>query len=154
MRPTGGKVTIADMITVSTAATSSDYFDTAGYDHAIVEVIHKAATATNSSAKWISLQLMEGHVTNVSSQTAISGMVGTTNTAATAGSFVLGVHNDTANCGVVQFSRCLTGKPQYLTVMKTAAASHHTTCVSCSLYRGEVAADSAANANVVNFVDG
>lgn len=122
---------------VSTAATSALNYDTLGYDYAVVNVVTEEATATNSSAKWISLRLLHGTTTDATNYTAITGATGTTNATTAAGEFVLPVHNDDTQGGVVAFYVQLADKERYLRVEKTAGASHIITCNHVMLFQAD-----------------
>ena len=139
---------------VSTAATSALNYDTLGFDHAVVNVVHEPATNTSSNAKWLSLRLMHGTTTDPTNFTAITGATGTTNATTAAGEFVLPVHNDIVLGGVVSFHVQLVGKERYLRVEKKAAASHAFTTNHVMLSEADNVPDSASTrgSNVDVFV--
>lgn len=87
--------------TVATNATASvGPFDMQGFAHAVVQVIHPPAAATNSSAKWAALDVLVGDTTDFTNATVVPGLSGTTNATASTSQFVLGVHNDTTYAGL------------------------------------------------------
>jgi hypothetical protein len=92
-------LTVVAPQTVATNATASARIDlvdlgTPG-DLAIVATM-PAASATNASAKWTVLAIAAADTTTFSTSNTISGLVGTTNTTAAAGQFVLPGNNNTA----------------------------------------------------------
>lgn len=125
--------------TVSTSATTSASVDTLGFNY--IEIIARlpAATATNSSAQWGVLQLLEADVTNISSATSIVAFTGTTNTvtSSTAG-FVIQPQNNTSYPQIYNFLVTNTGsRKRYLFLEVQGAASHSTTYAAALLSRGE-----------------
>lgn len=133
---------------IATDATSATTVDVLGYKRAQVEIFTSPATATNSSAKWTSLVLQHGITTDVTNFTAITGATGTTEATATATQFVLPVHNDATEAGIIRFNVDLVDKARHLRVVKQATASHHTTANSVNLFRSGTSPDSAADAGV------
>lgn len=143
--------------TVATNATNSCRIDRLGFNYAIINAAMPAATATNSSAKFGALKLMESDTTAVSDAVSVSGYIGTTNATAatTAGAveFVIPAHNDTSNRQIVQMRVPLQARKRYLFVISQAAASHQTVQVSANLFRPNVLPDTAAEAGVAAAVD-
>src|SRR3954462_9107804 len=110
----------------------------------------RPATATNSSAKWTVLKLMESDTTAVSDAANISGFIGTTNTTAvttvSAAEFVIPANNVTTVGGttaqngggqITTLNIDLKGRKRYLFVNIQANASHQTAFVSATLFEGE-----------------
>lgn len=108
--------------TVSTAATSSAWVDTLGYRYCVILSVGEPASATNSSAKYTSLRLLHGAVTQISSGTAVATLTGTTEATATTAQFVIGTHNDTANGSVTPLFVDLQGLERYLTIEKRSSS--------------------------------
>ncbi len=129
---------------VATNATSALNYDTLGFDYAVVNVVSEEATATNSSAKWITLRLLHGTTTDATNYTAITGATGTTNATTAAGEFVLPEHNDATQGGVVSFYVQLADKERFLRVEKTAAASHIITTNHVMLWQADNVPSTAA----------
>lgn len=142
--------------TEATNATNSAYIDTFTLDnasHLEIEVAHNPATGTNSSAKWTSLRLLDGAVTNISSGTAITGATGTTNSTTAAGEFILPVHNDTSVAGIVKFVVPLASYERYIHVEAQCAASHHTVTYTARVSQGNsTSSDTDQGANEVVYV--
>ena len=137
----------------SSAATSSSYVDTRGWDYAAIDVVINPAATTSASAKWLSLELGESADTNISNATAISGCTGTTNATATATQFVLPVHNDAVYGGIIRFYVDCRTKERYLHVTKKCPdASHLTTFNYATLTRGDVAPNTTTEAGVQAYV--
>ena len=147
--------------TVATNATSSAVVDRLGFDYVKIDVIKRPATATDSSAKWTVLKVLHGDTTDVSSATAVSGLIGTTNTTAattvSAAEFVIPVHNSTVlgqttaqNGGGQQIALCadLRGKGRYLFLVLQANASHQTARAQAHLYKGESLPTTVTERNV------
>ncbi len=122
---------------VATNATSALNYDTLGFDYAVVNVVHEAATATNSSAKWTALRLMHGTTTDATNYTAITGATGTTNATTAAGEFILPVANDAVLGAVVSFYVQLADKERFLRVEKHATASHAFTTNHVMLFQAD-----------------
>ncbi|MCH8878466.1 MAG: hypothetical protein IID34_01120 [Planctomycetes bacterium] len=106
------------------------------------------ATNGSSNAKWTSLVIQHGLTTDVSNFTAVSGATGTTEATATSSQFVLPVHNDVAESGVIRFDINMVGKARHLRVVKRAPPSHHTSSNTVTLFRGNSSPDSAADAGL------
>lgn len=153
--------------TVATDATNSVVLDRLGFDYAVFHFNMRPATATNSSAKWGALKLMEADTTAISDATNISGFIGTTNSTAvssgTAVEFVIPAHNSTTvagataqNGGGQTIRLCVDGRgrKRYLFAITQGAASHQTAVISADLYRAKELPDSAADANVAALVVG
>ncbi len=145
-------VGMGDVAAVSTAATSATTVDCIGFDYAVVDVLTEAATATNSSNKWLALKLQHATTTDATNATDISGAVGTTNSTAAATEFVLQVENDASNAAVVRFCVDLRDKERFLRVEKMAGASHVVTVNVCTLSRGEITPTNAATMGVNSVV--
>jgi hypothetical protein len=139
--------------TVATGATASASVDTLGFDYCTFDFVLPAATATNSSAKWGVLQVLEADVTNFSSATSIAAMSGTTNTSTTGG-FVIAPQNDTTNPQITRLFIDTRAHKRYLFVEYEAAASHSTSVVMAYLTRGNIppAADAQRGFNVVSAI--
>lgn len=139
---------------VSSAATSATTVDTLGMgDTCRVDVLHAKAVATNSSAKWSSLKLMEGTTTDASNHTNIVGCVGTTEATATSSQFVLGVHNNTALGGVTSFFLDLSKRARYLRVEKEASsAAYVSTANVITFFRIAEGPDEASEFGASAFV--
>jgi hypothetical protein len=128
--------------TAATNATATvAVVDTKGWDYAKVKVQMAAATATNSSAKFITLELQEGDTT--SSFSAITGATGTTNSTASSSQFVLPVNNNTSVGQAISFYVDLKARKRYLNLSITPPASHTTLAATCDLSKGETLPDSA-----------
>lgn len=145
------KVVSTGIATVATDATSATVVDTLGFNYATIDVIHRPATSSSSSAKWITLQLTHGTTTHPTNHTAISGTEGTSGTASSS-QFVLGVHNDTSVDSVVRFFVNLPKYERYIRVVKTAPASHSLTVNTFNLSRAEQSPDTVALRGVINHV--
>ena len=144
--------------TVATNATQTVRIDLAEFDSATVDVIHNAATATNSSARFSACELRFGDSTAYTSATSAARFVGGTQTSSSVG-YVLPVHNDTSNPYVVRFNvdrGRLGGGARYLFAAFTPPASHTTCTVRADLWKGDVGADadSTASRNVRVSVNG
>ena len=126
----------------SNATSSSTYVvDTRGYDFASVYIQKLAATDTNVSAKWITLQVLEGSTTDLTNCTAVNGTIGTTNATATATQFVLPGDNTTADDEVITLHIDWKTKNRYLALQRTGAACHNTTTAWCILSRPNAGVD-------------
>ncbi len=138
--------------TTATNATGSNYVDTLGFGYATIEVMAPAATATNSSAKFIALALTEGDTT--SSFAAFGAFTGTTNSTAAATEFVLPVWNNTSVGSVHKFFIDLRGRKRYIKVAYTPAASHTTICAKATLSRSAIMPDTDTERGVAVSVIG
>lgn len=147
--------------TVATDATNSSMVDRLGYDFAKIKLVMRPATATNSSAKWTALKLMESDTTAVSDASNINGFIGTTNTTAvssgTAMEFVIPANNTTVAFGgtaqngggqQIDLSLDLRGRKRYLFLISQANASHQTAFALAQLYKGEKMPLSTTERNV------
>lgn len=131
--------------TVATNATSSAYVDTFGFKYAALLVIAEPATATNSDAKYTSLRVLHGAVTNISSGTAVATLTGTTESTATTSQFVIGTHNNTLVGSVTPLFIDLQGLERYLTIEKrSSSAGWDGNCAVAILTNGPEAPDTAA----------
>lgn len=146
------KVVAFELGTIATNATSSASVDTRGYEHARVLVLHNKAAATNSSAKWTSLQLGQATTTHISNATAISGATGTTNATASSTEFVLPAHNDNANPCVIAFEVPLANKERYLHVKAQAAKDYNTVSYVAILSRGKTSPNTDAESGAAKVV--
>lgn len=147
------KVVVMVMGTAATSATASASVDTLGFDYCTIDAVLPAATATNASAKWGVLQVLEADVTNFTSATSIANLSGTTNSSATSG-FVIQPQNNTSAPQVARlFIDCKAHK-RYLFVEFESAASHSTVCVTATLDRGAQApaTDSDRGPNLYSVV--
>lgn len=151
--------------TVATDATTSAIVDRLGFDYAKISVTMRPATATNSSAKWTVLKLMDSDTTSVADAANISGFIGTTNsTAATtvsAAEFVIPANNSTTLGGttaqngggqITSLNMDLKGRKRYLFVVLQANASHQTAHVVASLFEGEKMPVTTTERNVAAVV--
>ena len=130
--------------TEATNATNAAWVDTQGFNHALVEVCHGPATATNASATWTSMVLQHGDTTNATSFTALS----------TAGSdFTLGVHNDTSVGSVVRFNVDLRHRERYLRVVAQPTTNYNTVTYEARLTRAAITPDTAAEAGATTVVN-
>ncbi len=127
----------------------SNIFD---FGYATLEVMAPAATATNSSAKFIAMALTEGDTT--SSFAAFGAFTGTTNSTAAATEFVLPAWNNTAVGSVHKFFIDLRGRKRYIKVAYTPAASHTTICAKATLSRSAVMPDTDTERGVAVSVIG
>lgn len=135
--------------TVATNATSSAYVDTIqdgiSYRYACILSIAEPAAATNSSAKYTSLRLLHGAVTNISSGTAVATLTGTTEATATTAQFVIGTHNDTLVGSVTPLFVDCQGLERYLTIEKrSSSVGWDGNCDVAILTNGTEAPDTAA----------
>jgi hypothetical protein len=139
--------------TVATGATASASIDTLGFEYCTFDAILPAATATNSSAKWGVLQVLEADVTNFSSATSIAAMSGTTNSSSSTG-FVIQPQNDTTNPQITRLFIDTKAHKRYLFVEYEAAASHSTSVVMAYLERGQTipSVDSQRGLNVNSVI--
>jgi len=153
-----GKTQIFLSGTVATNATTSAMVDRLGFNYAVVNVVMRPATATDSSAKWTVLKLQHSDTTAVSSASDISGFIGTTNSTAvssgTATEFVIPTNNNTVAMGGTSAgggqttTMCvdLRNLKRYLFLNIQGAASHQTVFAIANLFRAEQLPDSAAEA--------
>lgn len=158
-------VNLLSQQTIATDATTSAMIDRLGFDYAEIEVKMRPATATNSSAKWTVLKLMEADTTSVSNAANISGLIGTTNSTAaggTAAEFVIPAANSTVVAGgtaqngggqTILLRLGLTGRKRYLFPIIQANASHQTATVIARLYRGSTFPTSTTDANVAAIAE-
>ncbi|MCP4539814.1 MAG: hypothetical protein GY832_21965 [Chloroflexi bacterium] len=130
---------------IATNATSSSYIDTLGFGALRIDISTIAATATNSSAQWTSMVVLEGTTTAIASGTAISSLTGTTNTTATTAQFVLPINNDTAAGQTVSIDIDTTDLQRYIHVKVQAAKGYGTVCMLGQLYRPHTAPDAAGD---------
>ena len=139
--------------TVATSATASASVDTLGFDYTTFDFVLPPATATNSSAKWGVLQVLESDATVFSNATSITNMSGTTNSTAATG-FVIQPQNDTTNYQVTRLFIDTKAHKRYLFVEYESAASHSTCAVMAYLERGNIppAVDSQRGLNVNSVV--
>lgn len=141
--------------TVSSGATTSAVVNRVNFDYAkfVVELV--AATATNSSAKFLALGLSEADTSAISSATSIVAFTGTTNsvTSATAG-FVIPAQNDTTNPLIVEFDVDLKARKEFLFLIVEGASSHSTIHALCTLSRAKVApsVDSQRGTNLTSVI--
>jgi len=145
-------VVLLGPVTAATNADSTNYFDTLGYDYAVIDVAVPAATATNSSAKLQVLSLTEGDTT--SSFAAFGTFTGTTNTTAAATEFVIPVWNNTSLGGVHRFYIDLRARKRYIKIADRPAASHTIIYSTVSLSRAETAPDTDTERGVMVSVTG
>lgn len=128
--------------------------DTAGYEWAHVIVSHPASSATNSSVKFAVLTLTHADVTNTSSQAAITGFTGTTNSTAAAGEFVLPAYNDTSVGANIVFSVDLRNKYRYMNVNVQPHATQNNYGVNFILSNSAVSPTTTTDRGVTAFVIG
>jgi hypothetical protein len=91
--------TLVNPATVATNSTASARVDLNDLGTPGVLILHAkapVATATNASNKWTLLKFSAGDTTTFASSVTVSGLVGTTNTTAASGEFVLPGHNNTS----------------------------------------------------------
>jgi hypothetical protein len=91
--------TLVGPVTVATNATASASVDlnTLGNPGVLlIKAKMPVASATNASAKWTVLAFGASDTNTFSTNNTVSGLVGTTNTTAAAGQFVLAANNNTA----------------------------------------------------------
>jgi hypothetical protein len=124
--------------TVATNATSSSRIDRMGFDYAAIDVVIPVATATNSSATFGTLKLMEGDSTASSSASNVTGFVGGTD-------FTVPVQNDTSNPLIARLLVDCRARKRYLFPIVQAPASHSTITVRAELGRAEQAPATDAN---------
>lgn len=162
LHPQATKQVVLLNATVATDATNSSMVDRLGFDYAMVNVLMRPATATNSSAKWTVLKLKESDTTAVSDAVDVSGLIGTTNATAatTAGAveFVIPANNSTAAGGgtasaggggqLIQLHDARPTHKRYLFLISQANASHQTAVAIATLFRGKQGPISDANRNV------
>ncbi len=130
--------------TVSTTATSVSNIDTLGFDQVTIDVCNVAATNTSSVDKLTSLTLSHGTTTDVTNQTTISGLQGTTEATATSTQFVLTNAQNTTFGSVTRLFVNMAGKERILQLLVEAPASHSTTCNIATLSRGKPLGNTAA----------
>lgn len=131
--------------TVSTSATSASLtLDRRGFNYGLISVVHGAATAATSAAKWSVLKLQEA-TASTGAWTDISGAVGTTNTTAAAGEFVLPSHADTANSQVIQFRIDLRNRLPFIRALVQAPAAQATVAGEALLGSFETVPTTASN---------
>ncbi len=146
------KVVAFQLGAIATNATSSACVDTQGYEHARVLVMHEKAAATNSSAKWTSLQLGHATTTHISNATAINGATGTTNATAASTEFVLPAHNDANLPCVIAFEVPLANKERYLHVKAQASNTYETVSYVAILSRGKTSPNTDAESGAAKVV--
>ena len=134
--------------TVASNATATQRVDTLGYKRARVTILLPAATATDSTNKLSALALNAGNSTTYASTNDITGYVGTTNTTATSGTFVIPNYTNTSNGGRYVLDVAIPPNGRYLFLRYQAAASHSTIAAICQLYNGDQAPDTNAEAGV------
>lgn len=127
------------------ATASAGPFDVQGFDSINIKCIHPAATATNASAKWSAIEVLGGDTTTFASATAVSGLVGTTNSTASTSQFVLGVWNDTSFASVTKLN--VSGnKHRYYFVKWQAPTSYNTVSFVVDAFNGAQTPNTAAEA--------
>lgn len=151
------RVVTARVASGATNATATAMIDTWGsdgrpYHHAILMIKSAVASATDSSAKWTGLRVLEGATTAVSSAAAINGLTGTTNSTATSAQFVLPAHNDTSTPMSIHLEIPLLNRDRYFFVETTSSADTVDNCVDCILSRGGVTPDSATERGATTLV--
>lgn len=133
----------------SSAATHFNAVDRLGFDYAVVDAVQAPAAATNTSAKWTSLQLTHGTTTDVSNHTAVTGpFVGTTNATATTSQFVLPEHNDTDDESCVRFYVDTRHLERYLGLQGQQDNSSNSSWFQAELWRGDGMPDTDAERGV------
>jgi hypothetical protein len=151
--------------TIATDATTSAVVDRLGFDYAKIKVVMRPATATNSSAKWTVLKILESDTTTFADAAAVSGLIGTTNataaTTVTAAEFVIPANNSTVAAGgtaqngggqQIDLTLDLRGRKRYLFAQIQANASHQTAYVGATLFKGEKFPVSVTERNVAAVV--
>ena len=134
--------------TVATNATASQRVDTLGYARARVTILLPAATATDSTNKLSALALNAGDSTTYAATNDISGYVGTTNSTATSGTFVIPNYTNTSTGGRYVLDLPMPPNGRYLFLRYQAAASHSNVAAICQLYNGDQSPDTATEAGV------
>lgn len=142
-----------DMFKVPTiSASNATHFnavDTLGFHYAVIDAYQGPSDATNTSAKWTSLQLMHSTSTDVSNATAITGpFIGTTEATATTSQFVLPEHNDTDNESVVRFYVDLRPLERFLGLQGQQDNSSNRSWFEAELWRAEDMPDSDSDRGV------
>lgn len=144
-----------DTLTSSAATQYTSALTHIGFDYAVIDVVTGPAAATNTSAKWTSLQLNHGTTTDVSNSTAVPGpFIGTTNATATTSQFVLPEHNDTANESTVRFYVDLRHLEPFLGIQGQQDNSSSGSTFVCELWRGEGMGDTASERGVEAMTEG
>lgn len=134
---------------VVTNATTNTTIDTQGYEYADIVVAVEPADATNSDYKLTSLVFYDAPTTDVSNQTAIDGLTGTTNSTATSSQFVLPTNNDTSTPQTIRALIDLTDKERYIHVtLQGSSTAMNTVAVMANLSRAKEAPTTAANKGV------
>jgi hypothetical protein len=137
------KVVFKQPATVASNATHGANIDRLGFDYAVVDYMQNPTAATNTSAKWTSLQLMHGTTTDPSNHTAVSGKaVGTTNATATTSQFVLPQHNDTDDASTVRFYVDCRPLERYLRIQGQHPNTANLAWGAAELWRGDGMPDS------------
>lgn len=143
-------IAVQAIATVDSAATASaGPFDISGYEQVVFRAIHAAAVATNSSAKWVVLEVALGDTTTYSEATAVSGLSGTTNTTASTSQFILGAHNSTSYASVTRLS--VSGNRHKYGFVKyhvPATTNYRNPAFVVDAFNGGHAPSSATDANV------
>ena len=143
--------------TPATAATTTTYVtvDTLGFDYAVIDAVSGPTQATNTSAKWTSIQLNHGTTTDVSNSTAVTGpFVGTTNATATTSQFVLPEHNDTSNESCTRFFVDLRHLERYVGLQAQPDNVSDSWWYTAELWRGDGMGDTAAKRGVAAYTEG
>ncbi len=135
--------------TAATSATASAQASVVGFHYAQITAVLPKASATNVSAIWGVLKVQGGNAAS-GAWTDIIG--GTTNTTAAATEFVMAVHNDTSVPQATRIYVDLIKNPwSNLNVVYQSAASNSTVGISIELFRGDAAANTAAQKGVGAF---
>lgn len=140
-------------VTDASNATHAAAVDTLGYNYARITVYTDPTVATNTSAKWTSLQLGHSTTTDATNATAITGpFIGTTNGTATTSQFVLPQHNDTVNESSIRFYVDCRTLERYLIVEAQATqlstVTSNSSWFEAELWRGEGMPDNDADRGV------
>lgn len=146
-----------DLRTQATQATNATFSHSASsvksgvkYNYVVIDCIHNAAAATNSSAVWASIKLESS--SDGTTWTTVPGCEGTTGTPS-ATQFQLNVHNDTTNRAITRIAADLRGRGDKFRIVAQPPAStnHHGIVMYGNLYYGDVTANTATEQGVVSF---
>ena len=146
--------------TAATNATVSARIDRSDFDYAQINVVAAPCSASNLSAKWAVLKVLESDTTTFpsTSTATISGFIGTTNTTAatTAGAveFVIPLHQSSTADQVCRFNVDLRGRKKYVFLQLQPGASANTFRADANLFRGATAPVSTTQSGVAIVVNG
>lgn len=132
----------------ATNATASASVDTLGYHGAVFTIGFAKATATNNTVKWAALQLLVGDDTSYSNATAVSGLVGTTNTTAATNEFLITAPTNTSVFSVIKLGIDKI-RGRYVFIQYQPSTGYNTFHIQADLYNADQAPSSATEEGAV-----